>query len=110
MQPVHWNGADFEPLLWSSHEKSRSTKRATLQALPYWVPVRRPLKALSLALGPGGAGVRVDDGYHGYRGDRDWRRDRDFRRSRNEVIVVPPGQDRRRDWDFGRSRYYEDRY
>jgi hypothetical protein len=66
-------------------------------------------QGVEFGIGPGGAGVRVDDGYHGYRGDRDWRRDRDFRRSRNEVIVVQPGQDRRRDWD-GRSRYYEDRY
>lgn len=33
-----------------------------------------------------------------------------FRRRRNEVIVVQPNQDRRRDWDGGRSRYYEDRY
>jgi opacity protein-like surface antigen len=63
--------------------------------------------AQSVDFGIGGAGVRVDDGYHGYRGDRDWRRDRDFRRSRGEVIVVQPG---RRDWDGGRSRYYEDRY
>jgi len=67
-------------------------------------------QGVEFGIGPGGAGVRVDDGYHGYRGDRDWRRDRDFRRSRNEVIVVQPGQDRRRDWDGGRSRYYEDRY
>jgi len=66
-------------------------------------------QGVEFGIGPG-AGVRVDDGYHGYRGDRDWRRDRDFRRSRNEVIVVQPGQDRRRDWDGGRSRYYEDRY
>jgi len=67
-------------------------------------------QGVEFGIGPGGAGVRVDDGYHGYRGDRDWRRDRDFRRSRNEVIVVQPGQDRRPDWDGGRSRYYEDRY
>jgi len=67
-------------------------------------------QGVEYGIGPGGAGVRVDDGYHGYRGDRDWRRDRDFRRSRNEVIVVPPGQDRRRDWDGERSRYYDDRY
>ena len=67
-------------------------------------------QGVEFGIGPGGAGVRVDDGYHGYRGDRDWRRDRDFRRSRNEVIVVQPGQDRRRDWNGGRSRYYEDRY
>jgi hypothetical protein len=67
-------------------------------------------QGVEFGIGPGGAGVRVDDGYHGYRGDRDWRRDRDYRRSRNEVIVVQPGQDRRRDWDGGRSRYYEDRY
>ena len=67
-------------------------------------------QGVEFGIGPGGAGVRVDDGYRGYRGDRDWRRDRDFRRSRNEVIVVQPGQDRRRDWDGGRSRYYEDRY
>ena len=67
-------------------------------------------QGVEFGIGPGGAGVRVDDGYHGYRGDRDWRRDRDFRRSRGEVIVVQPGQDRRRDWDGGRSRYYEDRY
>jgi hypothetical protein len=67
-------------------------------------------QGVEFGIGPGGAGVRVDDGYHGYRGDRDWRRDRDFRRGRNEVIVVQPGQDRRRDWDGGRSRYYEDRY
>jgi hypothetical protein len=67
-------------------------------------------QGVEFGIGPGGAGVRVDDGYHGYRGDRDWRRDRDFRRSRNEVIVVQPGQDRRRDSDGGRSRYYEDRY
>ena len=67
-------------------------------------------QGVEFGIGPGGVGVRVDDGYHGYRGDRDWRRDRDFRRSRNEVIVVQPGQDRRRDWDGGRSRYYEDRY
>ena len=67
-------------------------------------------QGVEFGVGPGGAGVRVDDGYHGYRGDRDWRRDRDFRRSRNEVIVVQPDQDRRRDWDGGRSRYYEDRY
>jgi hypothetical protein len=64
-------------------------------------------QGVEFGIGPGGAGVRVD---HGYRGDRDWRRDRDFRRSRNEVIVVQPGQDRRRDWNGGRSRYYEDRY
>ena len=64
-------------------------------------------QGVEFGIGPGGAGVRVDDGYHG---DRDWRRDRDFRRSRNEVIVVQPGQDRRRDWDGGRSRYDEDRY
>jgi hypothetical protein len=64
-------------------------------------------QGVEFGIGPGGAGVRADDGYHGY---RDWRRDRDFRRSRNEVIVVQPGQDRRRDWDGGRSRYYEDRY
>ena len=64
-------------------------------------------QGVEFGIGPGGAGVRVGDGYHG---DRDWRRDRDFRRSRNEVIVVQPGQDRRRDWDGGRSRYYEDRY
>jgi hypothetical protein len=67
-------------------------------------------QGVEFGIGPGGAGVRVDDGYHGYRGDPDWRRDRDYRRSRNEVIVVQPGQDRRRDWDGGRSRYYEDRY
>ena len=67
-------------------------------------------QGVEFGIGPGGAGVRVDDGYHGYRGDRDWRRDRDYRRSRNEVIVVQPGQDRRRDWDGGRNRYYEDRY
>jgi len=67
-------------------------------------------QGVEFGIGPGGAGVRVDDGYHGYRGDRDWRRDRDYRRSRNEVIVIQPGQDRRRDWDGGRSRYYEDRY
>ena len=67
-------------------------------------------QGVEFGIGPGGAGVRVDDGYHGYRGDRDWRRDRDFRRSRNEVIVVRPDRDRRRDWDGGRSRYYEDRY
>jgi hypothetical protein len=67
-------------------------------------------QGVEFGIGPGGAGVRVDDGYRGDRGDRDWRRDRDFRRSRNEVIVVQPGQDRRRDWDGGRSRYYEDRY
>ena len=67
-------------------------------------------QGVEFGIGPGGAGVRVGDGYHGYRGDRDWRRDRDFRRSRNEVIVVQSGQDRRRDWDGGRSRYYEDRY
>ena len=66
-------------------------------------------QGVEFGIGPGGAGVRVDDGYHGYRGDRDWRRDRDFR-NRNEVIVVQPSQDRRRDWDGGRSRYYEDRY
>ena len=66
-------------------------------------------QGVEFGIGPAGAGVRVDDGYHGYRGDRDWRRDRDFRRSRNEVIVVRPGQGRR-DWDGGRSRYYEDRY
>jgi hypothetical protein len=64
-------------------------------------------QGVEFGIGPGGAGVRFDDGYHG---DRDWRRDRDFRRSRNEVIVVQSGQDRRRDWDGGRSRYYEDRY
>ena len=40
------------------------------------------VSAQSVDFGIGGAGVRVDDGYHGYRGDRDWRRDRDFRRSR----------------------------
>ena len=67
-------------------------------------------QGVEFGIGPGGAGVRVDDGYHGYRGDRDWRRDRDFRRSRNDVIVVQPDQDRRRDWDGGRNRYYEDRY
>ena len=67
-------------------------------------------QGVEFGIGPGGAGVRVDDGYHGYRGDRDWRRDRDYRRSRNEVIVIQPGQDRRRDWDGGRSRYYEERY
>ena len=67
-------------------------------------------QGVEFGIGSGGAGVRVDDGYHGYRGDRDWRRDRDFRRSRNEVIVVQPGQDRRRDWNGGRSRYNEDRY
>lgn len=65
--------------------------------------------AQGVEFGIGGAGVRIDDGYHGYRGDRDWRRDREFRRSRNEVIVVQPRQDRRRDWDGGRSRYYEER-
>jgi hypothetical protein len=64
-------------------------------------------QGVEFGIGSGGAGVRVGDGYHG---DRDWRRDRDFRRSRNEVIVVQPGQDRRRDWDGGRRRYYEDRY
>jgi len=67
-------------------------------------------QGVEFGIGNGGAGVRVDDGYHGYRGDRDWRRDRDFRRSRNQVIVVQPGQDRRRDWNGGRNRYYEDRY
>ena len=67
-------------------------------------------QGVEFGIGHGGAGVRVNDGYHGYRGDRDWRRDRDFRRSRNEVIVVQPGQDRRRDWNGGRNRYYEDRY
>jgi hypothetical protein len=67
-------------------------------------------QGVEFGIGPGGAGVRVDDGYRGDRGDRDWRRDREFRRSRNEVIVVQPRQDRRRDWDGGRSRYYEDRY
>ena len=67
-------------------------------------------QGVEFGIGSGGAGVRVDDGYHGYRGDRDWRRDRDFRRSRNQVIVVRPGQDRGRDWNGGRSRYYEDRY
>jgi hypothetical protein len=64
-------------------------------------------QGVEFGIGPGGAGVRVDDGY---RGDREWRRDRDFRRSRNEVIVVQPGQGRRHDWDRGRSRHYEDRY
>jgi hypothetical protein len=69
-------------------------------------------QGVEFGIGPGGAGVRVDDGYRGDRGDRgdrDWRRDRDFRRSRNEVIVVQPDRDRRRDWDGRRSRYYEDR-
>jgi len=64
-------------------------------------------QGVEFGIGPGGAGVRVDDGY---RGDRDWRRDRDFRRGRNEVIVVQPGQDRRPIGMVGRSRYYEDRY
>jgi hypothetical protein len=63
-------------------------------------------QGVQFGVGPGGAGVRVDDGY---RGDRDWRRDQDFRRSRNEVIVVQPDRDRRRHWDR-RNQYYEDRY
>jgi hypothetical protein len=63
-------------------------------------------QGVQFGIGPGGAGVRVDDGY---RGDRDWRQDREFRRSRNDVIVVQPDRDRRRDWDGRRSRYYEDR-
>ena len=63
-------------------------------------------QGVQFGIGPGGAGVRVDDGY---RGDRDWRRDQDFRRSRNEVIVVQPDRDRRRDWDR-RNQHYEDRY
>jgi hypothetical protein len=62
---------------------------------------------VQFGIGPGGAGVRVDNGY---RGDRDRRRDRDFRHSRNEVIVVQPDRDRRRDWDGRRRQYYEDRY
>ena len=66
-------------------------------------------QGVQFGIGPGGAGVRVDDGYRGYRGDRDWRRDQDFRRSRNEVIVVQPDRDRRRHWDR-RNQYYEDRY
>jgi hypothetical protein len=65
-------------------------------------------QGVQFGIGPGGAGVRVDDGYRGYRGDRDWRRDQDFRRSRNEV-VVQPDRDRRRHWDR-RNQYYEDRY
>jgi hypothetical protein len=64
-------------------------------------------QGVQFGIGPSGAGVRVDDGY---RGDRDWRRDRDFRRSRNEVIVVQPDRDRRRDWNGRRNQYYEDRY
>ena len=63
-------------------------------------------QGVQFGIGPGGAGVRVDDGY---RGERDWRRDQDFRRSRNEVIVVQPDRDRRRHWDR-RNQYYEDRY
>ena len=62
-------------------------------------------QGVQFGIGPGGAGIRVDDGY---RGDRDWRRDQDFRRSRNEV-VVQPDRDRRRHWDR-RNQYYEDRY
>ena len=64
-------------------------------------------QGVQFGISPGGAGVRVDDGY---RGDRDWRRDREFRRSRNEVIVVQPDRDRHRDWDGRRNQYYEDRY
>ena len=63
-------------------------------------------QGVQFGIGPGGAGVRVDDGY---RGDRDWRRDREFRRSRNQVIIVQPDRDRRRDWDR-RNQHYEDRY
>lgn len=62
-------------------------------------------QGVEFGVGPGGAGVSVDNGY---RGDRDWRRDRDFRRSRNQVIVVEPGRDRHRGWDRQRN-YYEDR-
>jgi hypothetical protein len=68
-------------------------------------------QGVEFGVGPGGAGVRVDDGYRGdgYRGDRDWRRDREFRRSRDEVIVVRPDRDRHRNWDRRRNHYYEER-
>lgn len=66
-------------------------------------------QGVEFGVGPSGAGVRVDDGYRGERGDRDWHRDRDFRRSRNQVIVVQPGRDRHSDWDHRRNHYYEDR-
>ena len=63
-------------------------------------------QGVEFGVGHGGAGVRVDDGYRGYRGDRDGYRDRDFRRSRNQIIVVQPDRDRHRNWD---RRRYEDR-
>jgi hypothetical protein len=63
-------------------------------------------QGVEFGVGPGGAGVRVDDGY---RGDRDWRRDREFRRSRDQVIVVQPDRDRHRNWDRRRNHYYEER-
>jgi hypothetical protein len=62
-------------------------------------------QGMSIGVRPGGAGVRVDDGY---RGDRDWRRDRDFRASRNETYVIRRDRDRRRHWDH--DRYDDDRY
>ncbi len=63
-------------------------------------------QGVEFGVGPGGAGVRVDDGY---RGDRDWHRDREFRRSRDQVIVVQPDRDRHRNWDRRRNQYYEER-
>ena len=62
-------------------------------------------QGFSVGVGPGGAGVRIDDGYRGDRGYREGRRygrSREYRRGRNEVVVV-----KRRGWD-GRRRY--DRY
>ena len=60
-------------------------------------------QGLSVGVGPGGAGVRIDDGYgrdRGYREGRRYGRSREYRRGRNEVVVI-----KRRGWDGRRPRY-----
>jgi len=62
-------------------------------------------QGLSVGVGAGGAGIRIDDGYgrdRGYREGRRYSRPREYRRGRNEVVVI-----KKRGWD-GRRRY--DRY
>ncbi len=61
-------------------------------------------QSVGIGIGPGGAGVRIDDGRdRGYRRDgRDYRRDREIRRSRNETVIIQrPRRDR--DWDRRRG-------
>jgi opacity protein-like surface antigen len=63
-------------------------------------------QGVDIGIGPGGAGVRVDNGYHGYDRGRD--HDRNFRRSRDETVIIK--RDRHHDWrdhDRGRRVYIE---